>query len=182
MVIKQKIILSNDIQENPGPFFESCFKIATEFYNEPNNENYFYLRTCVDQLIANQSQENPIPFPDGFLNDEVVDIWRKCELEIRGNPDFGDEFKKSLQTIWQFWFMASFKKELNCAVEKQPKTIAPRRNENVTELEHMSVQKCKIVDITSMDDQLKGKSFSVLRLNVKTQNQSQLQEYLEKHF
>jgi len=143
MVIKQKIILSNDIQENPGPFFESCFKIATEFCNEPNNENFFYLRTCVDQLIANQSQENPIPFPDGFLNDEVVDIWRKCELEIRINPDFGDEFKKSLQTIWQFWFMASFKKELNSTVEKQPKTIAPRRNEhsykNLTEMEHMSV-------------------------------------------
>jgi len=144
MAIKQKIILSNDIQENPGPFFENCFKIATEFYNDPNNENHFYLRTCVDQLLANQSQEKPIPFPDDFLNDDVVDIWRKCELAIRGNQDFGDELKKSLQTIWQFWFMASFKKELNCQVVKQPKTIAPRKNEqssceNLAEMERMSI-------------------------------------------
>jgi len=143
MVIKQKIILSNDIQENPGPFFENCFKIATEFYKDPNTENYFYLRTCVDQLIANQSQENPILFPDDFLNDEVVDIWRKCELQTRGNQDFDKEFKNSLQTIWQFWFMASFKKESNCPVEKQSKTMGPRRNEqsyeNLAEMERMSV-------------------------------------------
>jgi len=129
MVIKQQTILSNDIQENPGPFFEKCYEIVAEFCNDKDNEDYFYLRACVDQLTVNQIQVNPIPFPDDFLTDDKVDIWRKCELKIRRNQHFDNEFRKSLQNIWQFWFKALYRKELDHSVNTNQHSTKPGNNE-----------------------------------------------------
>lgn len=151
MVIKQQIILSKDIQENPGPFFEKCYEIVSEFCNDENSNNSFYLRACVDQLTVNQAQVHPIPFPDEFLTDDNVDIWRKCELKIKRYNADDIEFRKSLQTVWHFWFQALYKKELNKSNNvSQNSTNAEPRPTNSAEddaksvstqakIEHMSI-------------------------------------------
>jgi len=126
MVVKQQAILSNDIETNPGPFFEQCYKVVTEFCNGENNDNDFYLRTCVDQLTANQSQANPIPFPEDFLTDDKVDIWRKCELKIKRNTAFDDRFRKALQNIWHFWFQASFQNDLSNSRKAIHQSLNPK--------------------------------------------------------
>lgn len=113
IVVKQHTILSNDIETNPGPFFEGCYKVATEFYEDENNDNGHYLRRRMNQLLANQSKVNPIPFPKDFLTDEKVDIWRQCELKIKRNTAFDDKFRKDLQDIWDFWCEAQFQEELS---------------------------------------------------------------------
>ena len=67
----------------------------------------------MDHLTTNQAQTNPIPFPEDFLTDDKVDIWRKCELKIKRNISIDDELRKDLQNIWRFWCDALFQKELN---------------------------------------------------------------------
>eukprot|EP00092_Neocalanus_flemingeri_P042428 GFUD01046348.1.p1 GENE.GFUD01046348.1~~GFUD01046348.1.p1 ORF type:complete len:499 (+),score=66.83 GFUD01046348.1:80-1576(+) len=128
MVLKQQAMLSNDIEQNPGPFFEECFKVVTEFCNDENNDNDFYLRTCVSQLTSNQAQVSPIPFPEDFLLDGKVDIWRRCELKIKRNTAFEDEFRKDLQNIWRFWFQALFQKDLNKSRKGTPQSPKSRSN------------------------------------------------------
>jgi len=123
MVIRQQAILSNDIQENPGPFFEKCYEIVTEFCDDENNSNDFYLRACVDQLTVNQAQVHSIPFPEDFLTDDKVDIWRKCELKIKRSQADDSAFRKSLQNIWHFWFQALYKKELMKSTKATQKPI-----------------------------------------------------------
>jgi len=112
MVIKQQTVISNDIEQNPGPFYERCYEAVNDFYNDENEDNYYYLRDFVEQLTIIQAQEHPIPFPDDFLNDDKVNIWRKCELKIKRNQQFDENFKKNLRNIWSFWNRALFNQEL----------------------------------------------------------------------
>lgn len=151
MVIKQQAILSNDIHENPGPFFEKCYEIVKEFCDDEISNNSFYVRACVDQLKVNQAKSHPIPFPEDFLTDDKVDIWRQCELKIKRYQSDDTEFRKSLQNVWHFWFQALYKKELNKSnnasqksanSEPRPTNSAGNKTKSVTsqaKIEHMSI-------------------------------------------
>jgi len=123
MVVKQLTVLSNDIEKNPGPFFEECYKVATDFCEEEHTDNDFYLRRRVDQLVSNQTQIHPIAFPEDFLTDDKVDIWRKCELKIKRNTAFDDNFRGALQSIWDFWCQALFQKELKHSKRKNQESL-----------------------------------------------------------
>jgi len=147
MVVKQLTVLSNDIEKNPGPFFEECYKVATDFCEEEHNDNDFYLRTRVDQLVSNQTQIHPTSFPEDFLTDDKVNIWRKCELKIKRNAAFDDKFRGALQSIWHFWCQALYQKELKLSKRKNQeshhlKTKSSGDANSISsnpQLEHMSI-------------------------------------------
>eukprot|EP00092_Neocalanus_flemingeri_P003934 GFUD01004235.1.p1 GENE.GFUD01004235.1~~GFUD01004235.1.p1 ORF type:complete len:479 (+),score=61.90 GFUD01004235.1:314-1750(+) len=147
IVVEQEAILSNNIETNPGPFFEECFFVVRDFCSDENSDNAFYLRSCVKRILSNQTQDHPIPFPEDFLTDENVDIWRRCELKIKRNTAFDDEFRKALQNIWFFWSEAKFQKELKdarTAIQQTPNSQS-ESGENVTpisskaSIEHRSI-------------------------------------------
>eukprot|EP00092_Neocalanus_flemingeri_P053695 GFUD01063179.1.p1 GENE.GFUD01063179.1~~GFUD01063179.1.p1 ORF type:complete len:479 (+),score=50.81 GFUD01063179.1:329-1765(+) len=136
IVVEQEAILSNNIETNPGPFFEECFLVVRDFCSDENSDNAFYLRSCVKRILSNQTQDHPIPFPEDFLTDENVDIWRRCELKIKRNTAFDDEFRKALQNIWFFWSEAKFQKELKdarMAIQQTPNSQS-ESGEDVTQI------------------------------------------------